>query len=365
MTANAILQGLPNTAAFFAALAAMELLFFVGFSIHRGPAIFLFLAILTIGAVATPNVFPPPPPIQLPVLLSLGLALSVLWGVIANRLKGRPARRGTAVIYALSWGLSTTLFFFALLFSVNAGLPPALYAVLYNPFLLCASAGLALCLALNRLCGNFRRKLIFAAAWPVVSALVFGAVVLQRDRYCRLQLWDYSQSRAISDVRDILRAQMEFRENCSVDRDHNQIGEFAFLSELTGDREVKNRPEDTGVRLDSFHKTSVPGVYEKNFHLYAVYLVTRDGFATDGDRREDPATEQERWFACIAWPALSGRETLKTLVALENGEIYYSGTEHRGLAMVPRAQALFARGADDRIVFLPSQKTDPPWQKKD
>jgi hypothetical protein len=101
----------------------------------------------------------------------------------------------------------------------------------------------------------------------------------------------------------IFPAQVQFQAGGYVDQNNDQIGEYGFLSELSGGL----LPGNNGIELSFLPNDWNARYPEKHDHTFTCWLPDGEGGAlgaSDGERitKIDAANEQSRFFVVYAWP---------------------------------------------------------------
>lgn len=344
MTTAEVVKNCPNVSVFIAYFLACEAMFFAGYRVRGWLACFLGFSLFIIGVIATPNVFPSPP-IQITPIVCAGLAAGVFLGILSARLGNSSNFPETAAIYGISWLLASYVMLATLLFSMNSLASALVYVDLLPPYgaILCGFAGAGFCAIARLSSGNWQKKIGFACAWFAVGLASLVTVVGAKETFCKPYLASFAQHRARQAIKQILDLELEFQQKGRIDRNKNGTGEYAFLSELIDASEKRSDKDflDEKLRLSSFQPTTIPGVYEKNFYFYTVYLVGDEGyvrFPPAENKSADTVTARERWFACYAWPTLPSKSKLKAFAAIVTGTIYSQESKYIGNDRIPEPE---------------------------
>jgi hypothetical protein len=141
-------------------------------------------------------------------------------------------------------------------------------------------------------------------------------------------------------------AQEQFKQAAMVDLDGDKVGEFGFLSELTGALPTRSGKQATDPFLAPvLGKLLKGGIAEKNGYYFRLYLATAKGPAiaepgagTAAAANAADADAQEQRWCCYAWPVEYGRTGEHVLFAIQK----YSGLTH-----MPEIQAAFRSDEKD------------------
>ena len=159
-----------------------------------------------------------------------------------------------------------------------------------------------------------------------------------------------NETAAIATLRNILSAQSQFQTMARADENNNGVGEYGYLSEMSGGVGVRGgavlNPE---VLSTAFRSADANGVVVRSGYLFVVALPQANG---DGAGLENiglvDADVAETTWVCYAWPSNYGTTGNRTFFVNQAGDIIgtedssYSGYAGATVPMV--AGAAFAAG---------------------
>ncbi len=165
-----------------------------------------------------------------------------------------------------------------------------------------------------------------------------------------------SESAAISTLRTINTAQLQFRSQQIVDRDRDGQGEYAWLGEMSGSRAVTGGTELLRPALVPLSlAVDAAGQANKSGYLFAVHLPDAAGLGlteTTGNLPSVAADIAELHWTAIAWPIRAGISGTHTFFVNHQGELRknrsagYSGTTR----VPPAGAALIGSASPAHIV---------------
>jgi hypothetical protein len=137
-----------------------------------------------------------------------------------------------------------------------------------------------------------------------------------------------NEALAVSHLRSLVSAQIQAQSLLVIDADEDGIGEFAFMSELSGTRDPRGPGEGLEMPLlgGSFTSHSPDGRFEVHGYRFRSYLpgpsgepVGDDPAVASPDVNADGA--EEGWL-CYAWPATYGESGRRTFVVGRSGAVH-------------------------------------------
>jgi len=136
-----------------------------------------------------------------------------------------------------------------------------------------------------------------------------------------------NEAAALTQLRAIHSAQTAFRTRAILDSDGDGEGEFAFLSELTGDDELRDGRSLPDVPLLSGLVRNRAGDYERSGYLFRAFLPSEDGTPIGGRdrtrRRQVDGDLAENVMVVLAWP-VSKKSTGRRSFLMDGGGAIYA-----------------------------------------
>jgi len=135
-----------------------------------------------------------------------------------------------------------------------------------------------------------------------------------------------NEALAVAHLRAIASAQVLAQNLCVIDTDVDGVGEFAFLSELSGARAPRGAGSGLKAPLlgDGYRKFAAGGCILEDGYLYRVYLPGARGAPVGEGRGEadsvSPDDAETEWI-CYAWPERPGESGERAFVVSSAGEV--------------------------------------------
>ncbi len=164
-----------------------------------------------------------------------------------------------------------------------------------------------------------------------------------------------NETAAIATLRAITSAQAQAQSRCAVDEDNDGVGEYLYLSELSGSVNLRGQAMPLDPAIVSVSLGNVANsIVNKAGYFFAMYLPDSSGAGIAEDATGgkvggvvDPDLCENYWIV-YAWPASIGSSGRRAFAVNETGTIVQTSNaqNYEGTSAIPTFDAALTAGGD-------------------